>query len=169
MGGGSGPRRRFSGTPRPPGLPVGQLGAYQGRAVTDAASLSSALDGVHSMFLLSRLGSDADILDAARGAGVEHVVLVSITVQTHPYLGPVAENLAVERLLETSGMDWTILRPTQFASNTLLWAVTIRERDRCGNAIGGRRSARWCGASWPRRVRWPFAIRRATPAASRPG
>lgn len=96
---------------------------------TDAASLKSSLAGVRSMFLVSRLGSDADILDAARRAGVEHVVLVSsITVQTHPHLGPAAENLAVERLLEASGMDWTILRPTQFASNTLLWAAAIRER-----------------------------------------
>ncbi|MET8775335.1 NAD(P)H-binding protein [Nocardia sp. NPDC004654] len=95
----------------------------------DVASLEPALDGVHSMFLVSRLGPDADILDAARRAGVEHVVLVSsITVQTHPHLGPAAENAAVERLLETSGMDWTILRPTQFASNALLWADAIQER-----------------------------------------
>jgi uncharacterized protein YbjT (DUF2867 family) len=93
----------------------------------DADSLKRALDGVRSMFLVSRLGPDADVLHAARRAGVEHVVLVSsITVQSHPHLGPAAENFAVEQLLETSGMDWTILRPTQFASNTLLWAAAIR-------------------------------------------
>lgn len=93
------------------------------------ASLKPALEGVRSLFLVSRMGPDADILEAARQAGVEHVVLVSsITVQTHPHLGPAAENQAVEHLLKDSGMAWTILRPTQFASNTLWWAASIRER-----------------------------------------
>ncbi|MEU1436198.1 NAD(P)H-binding protein [Streptomyces sp. NPDC005775] len=96
----------------------------------DTASLQPALDGVRSLFLVSRLGPDADILDAARRAGVAHVVLVSsITVQTHPHLGPAAENLAVEQLLKDSGMAWTILRPTQFASNSLMWAASIRAHE----------------------------------------
>uniref|UniRef100_A0AAU2VLD6 NAD(P)H-binding protein n=1 Tax=Streptomyces sp. NBC_00008 TaxID=2903610 RepID=A0AAU2VLD6_9ACTN len=96
----------------------------------DAASLKPALDGVRSMFLVSRLGPDADILDAAREAGVRHVVLVSsITVQTHPRLGPAGENLAVEQLLRASGMDWTVLRPTQFASNALMWASSVRAHE----------------------------------------
>ncbi|MFG2810320.1 NAD(P)H-binding protein [Streptomyces massasporeus] len=91
-------------------------------------SLKPALDGVRSLFLVSRLGPDAEIIDAARLAGVEHVVLVSsITVQTHPYLGPADENLAVELLLKDSGLAWTILRPTQFASNALMWAASIRD------------------------------------------
>ncbi|MEV7478481.1 MULTISPECIES: NAD(P)H-binding protein [Streptomyces] len=92
-----------------------------------AASLKSALEGVRSLFLVSRVGADADILDAAGRAGVDHVVLVSsITVQTHPHLGPAGENVAVERLLKDSGMAWTILRPTQFASNVMWWADAIR-------------------------------------------
>ncbi|GGU12023.1 NAD(P)H-binding protein [Streptomyces lateritius] len=96
----------------------------------DPASLKPALKGVRSLFLVSRLGSDADILEAARQAGVEHVVLVSsITVQTHPHLGPADENLAVEQLLKETGMAWTILRPTQFASNALMWAASIRGRE----------------------------------------
>ncbi|MFD6877215.1 MULTISPECIES: SDR family oxidoreductase [unclassified Streptomyces] len=93
----------------------------------DPASWKPALEGVRSLFLLSRLGPDADILEAARTTGVEHVVLVSsITVHTHPHLGPARENLEVEQLLKASGMAWTILRPTQFASNALMWADTIR-------------------------------------------
>ncbi|MFE6766746.1 NAD(P)H-binding protein [Streptomyces sp. NPDC057689] len=90
-------------------------------------SLEPAMAGVRSLFLPSRVGPDADILAAARRAGVEHVVLVSsITVRTHPHLGPAGENLAVERLLKDSGMAWTVLRPTQFASNALMWAPSIR-------------------------------------------
>ncbi len=51
--------------------------------LAEPASLKSVLRGVRSLFLVSRPGSDADILEAARQAGVEHVVLVSsITVQT---------------------------------------------------------------------------------------
>lgn len=93
-------------------------------------SLRPALEGVRSLFLVSRIGPDADILTAARWAGVEHVVLVSsITVQTHPHLGPAAENLAVEQLLKDSGMAWTVLRPTQFASNATMWAGPIGRRE----------------------------------------
>jgi uncharacterized protein YbjT (DUF2867 family) len=86
-----------------------------------------ALDGVRSLFLVSGLGADAGVIEAARQAGVEHVVLVSsITVQSHPHLAPARANATVERLLEGSGMAWTILRPTQFASNALMWAPSIR-------------------------------------------
>ncbi|MFF8232286.1 NAD(P)H-binding protein [Streptomyces caelestis] len=96
----------------------------------ETASLKPVLEGVRSLFLVSRMGSDADIIEAARRAGVEHVVLVSsITVQTHPHLGPADENLTVEQLLKDSGMTWTILRPTQFASNALWWAGAIREHE----------------------------------------
>ncbi|GAA2568029.1 MULTISPECIES: SDR family oxidoreductase [Streptomyces] len=92
------------------------------------ASLRPALDGARSLFLVPGMGADADVLTVARRAGVEHVVLVSsITVRTHPHLPAAAGNLAVERLLEDSGMAWTILRPTQFASNALWWAASIRE------------------------------------------
>ncbi|TDC72931.1 SDR family oxidoreductase [Streptomyces hainanensis] len=90
-------------------------------------SLESALAGVRSLFLPAGLGADADTLAAARDAGVEHAVLVSsVTVLTHPHLGPAAANAATERALRESGLAWTILRPTQFASNALWWAGTIR-------------------------------------------
>jgi uncharacterized protein YbjT (DUF2867 family) len=96
--------------------------------LAQADSLKAALEGVRSLFLLSGMGADAEVLTAARQAGVEHVVLVSsITVQTHPHLPPARANLAVERTLKDSGMAWTILRPTQFASNALWWAQSIRE------------------------------------------
>ncbi|MFE6104370.1 SDR family oxidoreductase [Streptomyces laurentii] len=94
----------------------------------EPASLASALDGMRALYLVSGLGPDADILAAARRAGVEHVVLVSsITVETHPHVVPAAEKSAVEEALKASGMAWTILRPTQFASNALMWAASIRQ------------------------------------------
>ncbi|MFR9721869.1 NAD(P)H-binding protein [Streptomyces sp. MS19] len=97
--------------------------------LTDPASLERALDGVRSLFLLGGTGAETGLLDAARRAGVEHAVLVSsITVLTHPHLNPARRNLATERHLRDSGLEWTILRPTQFASNTLWWADAIRAR-----------------------------------------
>lgn len=93
-----------------------------------AETLKSALSEVRSLFLISGVGDDARVLDAARDAGVEHVVLVSsITVTTHPHLRPARANLAVERRLRESRMEWTVLRPTQFASNTLWWARSVRD------------------------------------------
>ncbi|MEV7617458.1 NAD(P)H-binding protein [Streptomyces sp. NPDC089799] len=98
--------------------------------LSDPDSLPAVLEGVRAVFLLPGLGPDAEFLGAARRAGVEHVVLVSsITVQTHPHLGPARRNLEVERLLRDSGMGWTVLRPTQFASNTLMWADAVRARE----------------------------------------
>ncbi|WFB11268.1 NAD(P)H-binding protein [Streptomyces sp. LX-29] len=96
--------------------------------LADPTSWKPAFEGVRSLFLVPHLGPDAEILQAARHAGVEHVVLLSsITVQTHPHLGPAQGNREVERLLKESGMAWTVLRPTQFASNTLMWATAVRE------------------------------------------
>ncbi|MEU7718113.1 NAD(P)H-binding protein [Streptomyces tibetensis] len=97
--------------------------------LAQAESLKAPLEGARSLFLLSGMGAEAEVLAAARQAGVEHVVLVSsITVQTHPHLPAARENQAVEQVLKDSGMAWTILRPTQFASNTLWWAQSIRDQ-----------------------------------------
>ncbi|MER0241373.1 NAD(P)H-binding protein [Streptomyces sp. HSW2009] len=96
-------------------------------SLTDPVSWAAALAGVRALFLVPHLGPDADLLRAAREAGVAHTVLVSsITVQTHPRLAPAAAHRQVEEYLKGSGMGWTILRPTQFASNTYQWADSIR-------------------------------------------
>ncbi|MFF2539300.1 NAD(P)H-binding protein [Streptomyces cyaneofuscatus] len=125
---GAGPLRGLTRDTARAAFPVG-VEAVEGDFAR-TPSLERALQGVRSLFLPSGMGADAEILDAARRAGVEHVVLVSsITVQTHPHLGPAEENLTVEDLLKASGMAWTILRPTQFASNALWWADAIRAHE----------------------------------------
>ncbi|MDT0321256.1 NAD(P)H-binding protein [Streptomyces millisiae] len=122
---GVGPLRALTRDPARGGLPDGV--AVVGGDLARPDSLKSALAGVRSLFLPSGLGADAEVLAAARDAGVEHVVLVSsITVETHPHLPQAAANAAVERALRESGMAWTVLRPTQFASNALWWAEAIR-------------------------------------------
>lgn len=93
------------------------------------ASLSGVFSGVEDLFLVTGVCTEAAVVRAARQAGVRRVVLVSsITVRTHPHLPAAQENLAVETSLRASGMEWTILRPTQFASNTLLWSRSVRDR-----------------------------------------
>ncbi|MEV0334435.1 NAD(P)H-binding protein [Nocardia sp. NPDC050717] len=95
--------------------------------LADVSVLPAVFEGVRAMVLVPNLGPDAEIIAAARRSGVEHVVLVSsITVETHPHLPAAAGNARVEKLLAASGMDLTVLRPTQFASNALLWAAEIQ-------------------------------------------
>lgn len=123
---GAGPLRGLTRDVARAGFPAG-VDAVEGD-LTRAEGLGPALDGVRSLFLLQGLGAEAEVLDAARRAGVGHVVLVSsITVETHPHLPAAGANLAAEELVKDSGMAWTILRPTQFASNTLMWAPSIRD------------------------------------------
>jgi len=120
------------------GMPVRALTRDASRAglpaavegdLTRPATLDAALDGVRSLFLLQGSGAEEEILARARRAGVDSVVLVSsVTVETHPHLPTARRNLAVERALQAGGTRWTILRPTQFASNTLWWAPGVRER-----------------------------------------
>jgi uncharacterized protein YbjT (DUF2867 family) len=132
-------RPLVSGLHRHSALPVRALSREPARAgfpeavevfggdLADPGSVAPALKGVRALFLLSGHGAEADLLAAAREAGVGHVVLVSsIAAGTHPHLRAVAGHLAAERLLRDSGMAWTVLRPTQFASNALWWADLIR-------------------------------------------
>ncbi|MGX2998751.1 SDR family oxidoreductase [Streptomyces sp. JNUCC 64] len=124
---GAGPLRGLTRDPAKASLPPGAEAV--GGDLSRPASLGPALDGARSLFLVPGLGADAGVVDAARRAGVERVVLVSsLTARSHPHLGPAAANLAVERLVKTSGMAWTVLRPTQFASNALWWAEELRAR-----------------------------------------
>ncbi|MFF4583212.1 SDR family oxidoreductase [Streptomyces sp. NPDC001389] len=96
----------------------------------DPESVAAALAGVTRMFLLtSAVGrDDGRFLRAARASGVRHVVKISAAaVEDHR-----AEDLITrwqrdnEDLLRGSGMDWTLLRPRSFMSNSLSWASSIR-------------------------------------------
>ncbi|UQX05316.1 SDR family oxidoreductase [Streptomyces sp. RerS4] len=97
----------------------------------DPDSLDRALAGVRGVFLVTaRVGGDDDevFLRAARRAGVRHVVKLSAAAVEDDRANDLItrwqrEN---ERLLRDSGMEWTLLRPRSFMSNTLSWAGSIR-------------------------------------------
>jgi divinyl chlorophyllide a 8-vinyl-reductase len=98
--------------------------------VTDAASLVHAgvrgerFDALVSC-LASRTGEPADAwaidhraqqhaLQVARGAGVEHFVLLSAICVQKPRLAFQHAKLAFERELMASGLRWSIVRPTAY-------------------------------------------------------
>lgn len=55
-----------------------------------------------------------DALEAARGAGVRHVVLLSALCVQKPMLAFQQAKLAFEKALIASGLDYSIVRPTAF-------------------------------------------------------
>ncbi|MFJ8084673.1 SDR family oxidoreductase [Streptomyces sp. NPDC096205] len=56
----------------------------------------------------------ANLVEAARRAGVGHLVYISIVGVDRVPFGYYKTKLAVERLVEQSGLGWTTLRTTQF-------------------------------------------------------
>ncbi|MEV5538614.1 NAD(P)H-binding protein [Saccharopolyspora shandongensis] len=95
--------------------------------LADPAKLKAAVDGATALFLLTSgdfaaAGGDLDnVLEVARAGGVRRVVLLSsqgVSTRHHP---PEFED-AVTR----SGLEWTMLRPGNFASNAFQWAEMVR-------------------------------------------
>ncbi|GAA5011928.1 SDR family oxidoreductase [Streptomyces hyderabadensis] len=58
--------------------------------------------------------SAANLIAAARRAGVSHLVYISIVGVDRVPLGYYRSKLAVEQLVAESGLGWTVLRATQF-------------------------------------------------------
>jgi uncharacterized protein YbjT (DUF2867 family) len=93
--------------------------------------------GVTKLFLYAQALLDhPGLLDAARDAGVRHVVLLSSGIikdgadETHPIH---VMHATAERQIRDSGLAWTFLRPNAFATNALQWAPQIRT----GNTVRG--------------------------------
>lgn len=100
---------------------------------TDAATWGQAYAGVHQMFLLRppHLGKPKKqmlpSLEAAKVAGVEHVVLLSLQGAEHNTVVP---HHALEVWLRESGLSWTFVRAAFFMQNLTTTHVTdVRDRD----------------------------------------
>jgi uncharacterized protein YbjT (DUF2867 family) len=101
--------------------------------LTDPESLRSVFDGADALFLhdggasAHRL-SPRDILDVAKASGVGRIVLLSsIGVATRPQSASHGGMMrSIEDAVRQSGMDWTILRPGGFNSNTYAWVESVR-------------------------------------------
>lgn len=103
--------------------------------LADPATLGPALDGAEALFLLlagELLGGGApaaEVLAAAEVAGVRRVVLLSSQINgTRPAALSHGRLREFEEAVRSSGLDWTILRPSGFASNAYAWSGTVRTR-----------------------------------------
>ncbi|MFF0634758.1 NAD(P)H-binding protein [Nocardia sp. NPDC004151] len=98
----------------------------------DTDSMAAAFSGAEAAFLVGLLGPDYVELDralvaAARAAGVRRLVKLSAIGTGDPELGRVGTwHMPGEQAVRESGVDWTILRPSSFASNTRSWVTPIQ-------------------------------------------
>ncbi|MEU5593231.1 NAD(P)H-binding protein [Streptomyces sp. NPDC020298] len=99
----------------------------------DRASVEAAMAGAEAAYLVGVFGPDdaehdRGLVEAARAAGVRRIVKLSAIGTGDPRLGVFATwHQPGEEAVRASGLQWTILRPSSFASNTLTWAQSIQE------------------------------------------
>ncbi|SDR17198.1 Uncharacterized conserved protein YbjT, contains NAD(P)-binding and DUF2867 domains [Thermostaphylospora chromogena] len=96
----------------------------------DPASLERAVAGVTGLFLLTAAGPhvpahDLAMIEAAVAGSVRKVVKLSVIGADTAGAPGSAWHAPGEDAVRTSGMAWTLLRPSTFASNTLAWADMI--------------------------------------------
>ena len=111
---------------------VSKLGAdaVQGD-LSQPESVVKAMQGADRAFILSAgmsiVAHDAVAIAAAKKAGIKHVVLLSVMSadKDGAGTGPTWHRKG-EDALRATGMQWTMLRPGAFMSNTLGWAPTIK-------------------------------------------
>lgn len=94
-------------------------------------TLEAALDGVDVVFLLWPTADDSApaALDtiAKHARRVVYLSSAGVRDDLEQQADPINQSHAdLERLVEHSGPEWTFLRPTGFATNTLGWAEQIR-------------------------------------------
>jgi uncharacterized protein YbjT (DUF2867 family) len=107
-------------------VPVSRHGEGHQADLTKPETLKPALDGAKAIFLLTSAdflagGNLQDVIDVIKAAGVPRVVLLSsqgVGTKRHPSVH--------EDAVTQSGLEWTILRPGNFASNAFQWADSIR-------------------------------------------
>lgn len=115
--------RALSRGPRPAGLPEAA------RAVVgdlmQPESLADALKGVDRMYLFPVAATAREVVASARQAGVRRIVVLSSGAVTAGFDSDF--HLPVERAVEEAGLEWTHVRPGEFAMNKLaLWGPSIR-------------------------------------------
>jgi uncharacterized protein YbjT (DUF2867 family) len=103
---------------------------------TRPETLDKCLDGIDTVFLVWVAPAEAAAASLERIAKrTRRIVLLSAPLKTpHPLFQQPNPSRTraelLERLIETSGLEWTFLRPGMFASNALgWWAPQIRTGD----------------------------------------
>lgn len=96
--------------------------------LTDPSSFVDVLKGVDKVFLFPNPAGAQGVVDAAKSAGVRHIVLLSSIAVTEPNVeNMIAKmHIDVESAVRNSGIAWTFVRPGYFATNTLRMAQSIK-------------------------------------------
>jgi uncharacterized protein YbjT (DUF2867 family) len=95
--------------------------------------LDAALDGVESVFLVwPTLAADHAPTETLEMIGERARRIVYLSANGVPddpgeqAASILGSHALIERLIQSSGTEWTFLRPGGFAANTLMWAPQIR-------------------------------------------
>ncbi|WP_432968066.1 NAD(P)H-binding protein [Dactylosporangium sp. CA-233914] len=82
-------------------------------------------EGVEKLYLFVHSPTVRNVVDLAVQAGVRRIVVLSSGAVTHGY--DTGHHLPVEQAVEASGVEWTHVRPGEFAMNKIdLWGPSIR-------------------------------------------
>ena len=97
--------------------------------LNDPATLSPAFRGLDRMFLFAVPQTAREVVALACRSGIKRIVVLSAGAVT---FGMDTEfHLPVERAVEASGLEWTHVRPGEFAYNKVaLWGPSIRAERR---------------------------------------
>ncbi len=113
----------------------------------DLASLKEALAGVEKLLLISssevgrRLPQHRNVIDAAKSAGVKHLVYTSAPKATTSALLLAPEHKATEEYLAGSGLTYTVLRNGWYTENYLQTVEAAKQSGKVVAAAGKGRVA----------------------------
>jgi uncharacterized protein YbjT (DUF2867 family) len=96
--------------------------------LAEPQGIAGDLDGVEAVFLLWPSLTDEGSSELV-GTLAEHARRIVHLSAEAAARRPDSFWAGVERAVEGAATEWTILRPTGFAANTLMWADQIRESD----------------------------------------
>ena len=101
--------------------------------LAESDGLTAAMQGVRAVYLMAMGAAPERIVDLAEAAGVQRIVLLStgdVRDDLECQRDAVADHHArFERAVRSSRLEWTFLRPNEFAGNSLHWAPQIQAGD----------------------------------------
>jgi NAD(P)H dehydrogenase (quinone) len=119
---------------RAPEVPGAEVTAFPG-GYADAAGLTAALEGVHTLYLVSaaeaedRLHQHVTAVRAAADAGVERIVYTSfLNAAPDAVFTLVRQHHATEQAIAETGLRWTALRHSMYADFVPFFAVPEGDR-----------------------------------------
>lgn len=101
--------------------------------LTDATDARDAVHGCSAVFSLTHIGHAAHVIEAMRSEGVSRGIFMSSTRRFTNFPEDTARRvIAGEEAVRTSGLDWTIIRPSMiygsFRDNNLVHLVRVLRR-----------------------------------------